>query len=74
LGTLVKVATSEYIRYFNALKQGAQPKATPLSMTQQRLAHEQSQDQVSVVAQQAVARSVAMRSAIEEAGGNGEAE
>ena len=36
IGTLVKVAVSEYIRYFNALKQGAppQPQATKEQVAQ----------------------------------------
>ena len=49
IGTLVKVAVSEYIRYFNALKQGAlpQPQAT--------------KEQVAQVAAAAIQRSMVMR-------------
>ena len=41
IGTLVKVAVSEYIRYFNALKQGAlpQPQATKEQVAQVEVSH-----------------------------------
>ena len=81
LGTLVKIATSEYIRYFNALKEGAKPRAQVQTSPQQqpRLLQQQSSQQppppreqtATIVAQQAVARSVAIRTSIDD--GDGEA-
>ena len=49
IGKLVKVAVSEYIRYFNALKQGALPQP------------QTTKEQVTQVAAAAIQRSMAMR-------------
>ena len=66
LGTLVKVATSEYIRYFNALKDGAHLKTAVNQPPQGGQVYQQ--DQTQHIAQQAIARSQAIRAA----GGDGE--